>query len=472
MNRRPVSIKASLRLSLLGTLLVVVCTALIAHEFHRQRDLDHTRREKAIVFTEAVAHPFSFPKSDFNTSLRRDCRRLLEFPCVLAVSLWGRSNQPLADAALTPELGRLLREARRPNPPAPSIHYVRLPQSDDVVTGPAHLVYRPLPAGAGPDGPALMGLLLRMDAPADATASHFWSYHLPVGLVALASLGFGSWWLRRELVHPICALINTLRFDGAQDTQDAEAGTVQRHYELRLLAEGLSALRIDRSSWQQRARQNERRVNSRVAEETRTIIRDLKQVQRQAWTDPLTGIHNRRFLQEKFPEIFQAQRESRQDLSLVMFDLDHFKNLNDTLGHAAGDEILRFVGDLLAQCVRSDDFAARYGGDEFVVILPGVSTDDAYATTNRILALFAQRVKMMFAIDPVPTLSAGIASIMGNNPHHHRQLLRFADEALLEAKQSGRRKAHLSRASEPRGAARPDSTRSQTGRSTPAARHL
>lgn len=443
MTGRPVSIKASLRLSLLGTLLVVVCTALILHEFLRQHDSYQARQEKAIVFTEAVAQQFSFTKHQPETILRRKCQRLLEFPCVLAVSLWNRTNQPLADDALTPELGRLLRESTPPTPPALSVNYIHLPVLMNVEPGTAHLIYRPLSPAAEPEAPALMGLLLRMELPADAATSHFWSFHLPVGLVSLTALCVGSWWLRRELVYPICDLVNTLRSDEADDSKQRHP---HRHYELRLLAEGLSALQLDRSSWQQRAHQSERRISSRIAEETKKIIRDLKHVQRQAWTDPLTGIHNRRFLQTKLPEIFQAQRDNRRDLSILMLDLDHFKNLNDTLGHAAGDEILQFVGDLLSQCLRSDDFAARYGGDEFVVILPGVPAQDAIATANRIIALYAQRVKMMFSVKPIPTLSAGIAGIVNNDPRNLRQLLQFADEALLEAKKTGKKQACLSNA--------------------------
>lgn len=467
MGGRPVSIKTSLRLSLMGALLAVVCTAMILHEFLRQRDVYRAAREKALVFTEAVAPQFAFPGPVPEAALRRRCQRLLEFPSVLGVSVWGRSDRPLARAAVVPELEDLLRELERPSRPSASIHAVHFPEGLAVAPGPVHLVFRPLAGRAGKGGASLLGLVLRMDA--GAGAGHFWSFHLPMGLVGLGALCFGAWWLRRELVQPICTLVQAL---GSEEPEEEKAAPAPRHYELRLLAEGLSALRLDRSSWQQRARHTERRVDSRIAEQTQEIIRDLRRVQRQAWLDPLTGVHNRRFLQEKLPEMFAAQRESRRDLSLVMLDLDHFKNLNDTLGHAAGDELLRFVGELLSQCVRADDFAARYGGDEFVLILPGVSARDALCMANRILALFAQRVRMMFEVHPGPTLSAGIASICDNTPRNHRQLLHLADEALLTAKRSGKRRAHVSKSKGSGGRVPRGAGREPSARSTAVATHL
>ena len=91
----------------------------------------------------------------------------------------------------------------------------------------------------------------------------------------------------------------------------------------------------DDTSPETRAELVERRMDSQIAARTQQITRDLRRMQRKAWRDSLTGVNNRRMLDEKFPEIFAAQRDARQDLTVVMLDLDHFKKLNDTLGHAA-----------------------------------------------------------------------------------------------------------------------------------------
>ena len=199
---------------------------------------------------------------------------------------------------------------------------------------------------------------------------------------------------------------------------------------------------VDR--WRDRARHFERRLHRQVAAETQRITRDLRRVQRDVYHDALTGVNNRRMLDEKFPEIFAAQREARQDLSVVMFDVDRFKVVNDTLGHKAGDGILAFVGELLHETLRPDDVAVRYGGDEFLLILPGVSARRALAMTERLRALFDQQVKMMVPIRPPPTLSAGIASLWNNGPVSHADLVELADRALIEAKEAGRNAVRVS----------------------------
>jgi diguanylate cyclase (GGDEF)-like protein len=124
-----------------------------------------------------------------------------------------------------------------------------------------------------------------------------------------------------------------------------------------------------------------------------------------------------------------------------MIDLDHFKKVNDTLGHAAGDTLLQFVGQLLRECLRENDFAIRYGGDEFLLILPGVSVDNALRLIRRIMAMFAQRAKMIAPIDPPPTMSAGVASIRHSQPATPGDLLEAADEALYGAKHRGGKSA-------------------------------
>src|SRR5262249_51256858 len=141
------------------------------------------------------------------------------------------------------------------------------------------------------------------------------------------------------------------------------------------IARGVSDLHRDAAHWRHKAEKVERQVDSRVAEQTKAVTRELQAAQKAMWEDPLTGLKNRRMFDERFPDIFQAQRDARSDLSVVVIDIDHFKQFNDTLGHTAGDRLLKFVGVLLKQFVRPDDPAIRIGGDEFLLVLPGVSRE-------------------------------------------------------------------------------------------------
>ena len=158
----------------------------------------------------------------------------------------------------------------------------------------------------------------------------------------------------------------------------------------------------------------------------------LMQVRRLAQTDELTGLANRRaFAQNLDREVARAEREG-SELTLVMLDLDHFKRLNDNYGHLAGDDVLRRAGAALRKACRNFDTAARFGGEEFAVILPSCSTRESFSAAARLRAVLAD---VEFEI-PV-TASAGIATF----PTHAGDalgLLRAADEALYESKRRGR----------------------------------
>jgi diguanylate cyclase (GGDEF)-like protein len=158
----------------------------------------------------------------------------------------------------------------------------------------------------------------------------------------------------------------------------------------------------------------------------------LEQVQRLAATDGLTAIANRRTFEATLErELARAQRHA-EPVSLVLLDIDHFKVLNDTYGHVAGDEVLRNVAAALACECREFDTAARYGGEEFAVILPGCSAAEALEAAERFRRIVAS------APSDVPiTASAGVATF----PDHSRDaehLVRVTDDALYAAKRTGR----------------------------------
>jgi diguanylate cyclase (GGDEF)-like protein len=165
----------------------------------------------------------------------------------------------------------------------------------------------------------------------------------------------------------------------------------------------------------------------------------------QATRDPLTGLYNRRYMQEFLErEIHRARRRSRP-LSLMLLDVDHFKRYNDTFGHASGDEALRFVAETLLFNVRAEDLAVRYGGEEFVVILPECSLQQAALRAEEIRT----RLKELYVARPgeLPgpvTASIGVAAFPVTTDQVDL-LIKCADEALYQAKHEGRDRVVVAR---------------------------
>ena len=164
----------------------------------------------------------------------------------------------------------------------------------------------------------------------------------------------------------------------------------------------------------------------------------MQELQEQAITDPLTGLHNTRYLRELLPgELLRAKRKG-SPLAVIMIDVDHFKRVNDSLGHDAGDGVLKELGALFKQSIRGSDIACRYGGEEFAIILADATSESARRKAEDIRAA-VKRLKLSHGGKPIGdvTVSLGVALF----PYHADQtttLLRRADEALYQAKGAGR----------------------------------
>ena len=158
----------------------------------------------------------------------------------------------------------------------------------------------------------------------------------------------------------------------------------------------------------------------------------------QALRDPLTGLHNRRYLFEMAPGLLELARRQKTQLCVVLIDLDHFKLLNDTYGHQAGDLVLQRFASLLTKMLRRSDVVCRHGGEEFVAVMPDISADGAETMLGRLLEAFqSQREEFGQRRLPHGSFSAGIARF----PRHGNtleQLLSRADRALYAAKNHGR----------------------------------
>lgn len=159
-----------------------------------------------------------------------------------------------------------------------------------------------------------------------------------------------------------------------------------------------------------------------------------------AAVDGLTGLYNRRRLEDDLGAAIRDAHATGRPVSVAMVDVDHFKRLNDTLGHQAGDDALRRVAATLRACLRGKDAVYRYGGEEFCVLLPEAPAPDARAVAERIRAAIAADTSMPTALPGRPlTVSVGIATAHGGEPH---VVLQRADEALYDAKQAGRNRVH------------------------------
>lgn len=165
-------------------------------------------------------------------------------------------------------------------------------------------------------------------------------------------------------------------------------------------------------------------------------------VQLLAITDPLTGLNNRRYLSETMRRELAKSRSNSSQLSLLVLDLDGFKLLNDAYGHDQGDRALVLVANVLRECVRESDSLARYGGDEFVMLLPDTSRDLAHRVAARVLDDLPKRLAEFSASEV--TCSIGIATT-DQGEQSDEELFRLADQALLAAKHSGKNRAIHSR---------------------------
>jgi diguanylate cyclase (GGDEF)-like protein len=163
----------------------------------------------------------------------------------------------------------------------------------------------------------------------------------------------------------------------------------------------------------------------------------LEEVQRLAITDQLTGLHNRRHLLELANHELQRARRYRLPMSVMMLDVDEFKQVNDTYGHAVGDQVLQGVAECCRQELREVDVIGRYGGDEFAVMLPETGLPAARQIAERLRKRIAQRVLDTNAGQVTVTVSLGVALL--NDEHLALEtLFDHADQALYVAKQSGR----------------------------------
>ena len=191
--------------------------------------------------------------------------------------------------------------------------------------------------------------------------------------------------------------------------------------------------------------ETERRMATRALEKANlTLMQKLDEINKlqdqlkeQAIRDPLTGLYNRRFFDEYFKnELIRSIREEKP-ISLLMLDIDHFKSVNDRFGHEVGDKVLQLLSEILKNMFRKSDVACRFGGEEFLVLLPGLYLDQAVNRAEALREKFAQASLEADFLYSQVTISIGVS----NYPLHgdtSQAIFRTADKALYRAKDEGR----------------------------------
>jgi len=158
--------------------------------------------------------------------------------------------------------------------------------------------------------------------------------------------------------------------------------------------------------------------------------------------DPLTGLPNRRAFMDRAERLFDRSDREEKPISLLAFDLDRFKEINDAFGHPTGDQVLRTFADVLSRTLRPADIAGRIGGEEFVAALPGCGSEAALAIARRIRGTFQDNARFMNGQRVGATVSVGVAT----TPTHGRgvaEIIASADGALYQAKNLGRNRVML-----------------------------
>jgi two-component system cell cycle response regulator len=185
-------------------------------------------------------------------------------------------------------------------------------------------------------------------------------------------------------------------------------------------------------------RQEVERALAELRDKNAQLEDSLRRVEEMAATDPLTGLYNRRHFSRVLDQLFAEAQRMGTDLACVMIDMDGFKQLNDSFGHQRGDQLLMIAGKVISANMRRMDVAARYGGDEFVLLLPHAGSADAVAVGHRIREEFRTASEGTVSKPLSVTMSMGVASLRSSRAPGAEQLVGLADKALYQAKQNGR----------------------------------
>ena len=263
-------------------------------------------------------------------------------------------------------------------------------------------------------------------------------------IASLTAIGFGLlslpliYLLVRRWTRPLKELLNAIR---QLETGNPKPARVGGRNEFSFLATRFNNMAGKLIKQHHELIDANERLDQRVRDRTIELEEAMQKLDEMASTDVLTGLANRRAFNEALERHYAAAIRYEEDLGCLMVDLDGFKNVNDTLGHDAGDEILVIAAEALQENIRDSDYAARLGGDEFVVLMPKIDFDSTEEIVDRILNCLMAKTTKFLENKGIPAkvgMSLGLASLVSHGAKTGEQLLNQADSALYIAKANGK----------------------------------
>ncbi|VEF11674.1 diguanylate cyclase [Pseudomonas fluorescens] len=257
---------------------------------------------------------------------------------------------------------------------------------------------------------------------------------LVLGVFAAMVFGLVAYYLALYLSRPIEQLVQT-----AKQVQNQQPGA---HFQLQhpvleiaQLGQSIDAMTRSLLAKERELQQANASLEATVAQRTAALTQANAELLSLATHDALTGVYNRRRFDEKLTEYTLLSRRTGRPFALLLIDADHFKRINDTHGHAVGDEVLKQLAQLIQTSLRTTDFVARYGGEEFAVLLPEIAQPDTPETV-------AEKIRVAIAAAQFPmveqvTVSIGVA-LADPADNSHSALIKRADQQLYQAKAAGR----------------------------------
>jgi len=246
-----------------------------------------------------------------------------------------------------------------------------------------------------------------------------------IALIVVVPLGF---WLVHRIMAPVDSLAETMiKFShgGLNVRSKVKGGD-----EIGRLAQAFNRMADQHRQTHERLVRLNLELERRVAERT-WQLREL------ASREPLTGLYNRRHFNEVLRRRFAEAIRHGSELSCIMIDLDGFKHANDAFGHQVGDELLVLTATMILSQLRVSDVAARYGGDEFILLLPQTDAEQAHVLGQRIMQQFDREALTRFPQAKV-SMSMGVSSVNSSGVSEADELVKSADQAMYAAKQAGK----------------------------------
>jgi len=239
----------------------------------------------------------------------------------------------------------------------------------------------------------------------------FITIQFSISLVTLGVIFLLSWWFQKPFITPVISLIETFQ-NIAKTKNYSTSVALKQHDEFGTLYEHFNSMLVE------------------IKERDERLLH-------LASTDSLTGLSNRHYAMEMMHTLVAKALRHQGFISVIMLDIDHFKVINDTYGHMAGDEVLRVIAKLIIECAREYDVVARVGGEEFLIVCEGCDDQSLFVIAERIRSTIeAKEIRYETSLIHVTISAGGYVHIPTS--HNIEPLLKIADDALYEAKMQGR----------------------------------